>query len=164
MINTTLSSTSGYLGTKSCECVVRKHEVQYWTHLLSLAQFIQVAEAWTTSSHTTSYPRSKTKNTRKITVYWSKIWHNGGKDAWVMLQMMQLMSIQWERPSFFPAGATFLVCPRAVVQLLLQRERWSLSAFLENTPWSKCLALHLPEFFEKTSKLPLNATYKASKA
>ena len=34
--------------------------------------------------------------------------------------MMQLMNIQWTRPSFLPAGATFLGRARAVVQLLLQ--------------------------------------------
>ena len=34
--------------------------------------------------------------------------------------MMQLMSIQWTRPSFLPADATFLGRARAVVQLLLQ--------------------------------------------
>ena len=46
---------------------------------------------------------------------------NGGKDAWVMLQMMQLMSIQWTRPSFLPADAFFLAFARALVQLLLQQ-------------------------------------------
>ena len=37
-----------------------------------------------------------------------------------MLQMMQLISIPWARPSFLPAGATLLGCATAVVQLLLQ--------------------------------------------
>ena len=34
--------------------------------------------------------------------------------------MMQLMSIQWERANFLPAGATFLGHARAMVQLFLK--------------------------------------------
>ena len=43
--------------------------------------------------------------------------------------MTQLISIQWVRPSFFPAGATFLGCARAVVQFFLQHV-WIVVAYL----------------------------------
>ena len=116
MIHTTLSSAGSYLGMTSCQRTVRSMRCRVWVHLPPSAKIVQVAKACVTSSHRTSYPRCKTKNTRKIAVHQSRIWHDRGKDAWVMLQMTQLMNIQWTRPSFLPAGATFLGCARAVVQ------------------------------------------------
>ena len=47
---------------------------------------------------------------------------------------MQLMGIQWIRPSFLPADATFLGRARAVVQLLLQQAMcegaWKMGKFM----------------------------------
>ena len=124
MIHTTLSSGLRLFGYD----IIPAHGAQAWgagfestcCYLLKLSKF---SKACATSSHRTSYPRCKTKNNRKISsACQSRIWHDGGKDAWVMLQMMQLMSIKWTRPSFLPADATFLGRARAVVQLLLQQD------------------------------------------
>ena len=104
----------------SCQCVVRKHELQGSSLPAAICSNCPNCQSLCHKFIYDFISKRQELHTRKITVHLSRIWHDGGKDAWAMLQMTQLKSIRWTRPSFLPADAIFLGCARAVVQLLLQ--------------------------------------------